>query len=91
MPPTYSAHTIEIQYLSGTPTYIAEIIGALQLVIIPCQCIFLFIMIRAWHGDDIGEFLPKGQRERRVIFITLGVLVAVTIASMAYAQIRGFI
>jgi hypothetical protein len=87
----YSARTIEFQYLTGTPPYIAEMIGAIELLILPCQCVFFFIMTRIWNGVNADTFLPKGRRERLVIFGILGVLSILTIASLAYAQIMGFI
>lgn len=87
----FSAHTIEFQYLTGTPTHIAEIIGALELIILPCQCTFLFIMIRCWHGHPISDFLPKGPRERKWIFVLMTVLVLATIGTLMWAQISGFI
>jgi hypothetical protein len=77
--------------LAGTPTHIAEIIGALELLIIPCQFTFLFIMIRCWHGHPISEFLPKGPKERKWIFGLTGLLVAATIGVLIYAQVSGFI
>ncbi|KAI6190984.1 hypothetical protein M3Y97_00178200 [Aphelenchoides bicaudatus] len=87
----YSAHTLEFQYLTGTPTHIAEIIGALELLIIPCQCTFFFIMIQCWHGSPISEFLPQGKRERKYILGIMALMIIATISVLMWAQISGFI
>jgi hypothetical protein len=86
----YSAHTIDFLYLTGTSIHVAELIGAFELMIVPCQFVFMFIMIRCWRGHKLEEFLPKGPKERKIIFGVVGLFAVATIGSMMYAQIMGF-
>ncbi|KAI6217966.1 hypothetical protein M3Y99_01742400 [Aphelenchoides fujianensis] len=83
----WSAHSINIgDLLHDVPERIAEAIAILQMLLVPCQLVSIFIMVRNFQGHELAEFIPKSERERYWIFTMLGAVFFLTLVSLAFTQ-----